>query len=272
MSLLLPTKTIKVNNISVCYAEAGEGETVILLHGFPENLQEWYAVMPLLAKQFHVVAPDMKGMGKTDGPEGDYSQKGMAKFLIDFMDSIGVDKAHIVGNDIFLSLAFEMTVTYPDRVLSLAVGDGNIYPDMPISFEIKALKNKTLGGMMGITPSSLGLWWTYVRANSKKIPQEIYRDILADFNTKKVKRRGPQIFNAFGKYNKEVVVKLHTVKQPVLIFWGAKDPFVPVATAYKLQKNLPHAKLSIFHDSGHFAMHDNPLLFAHTITQNFQDP
>ena len=92
MNCLLVTKTtqLKKEKLKVRYAELGEPAKppVLLLHGVPENLQGWYAVAPLLAEKYHVLALDWPGFGGSDpltSPE-DYTSRRFADVIVDFMD------------------------------------------------------------------------------------------------------------------------------------------------------------------------------------------
>ena len=92
MNCLLVTKTtqLKKEKLKVRYAELGEPakSPVLLLHGVPENLQGWYAVAPLLAEKYHVLALDWPGFGGSDpltSPE-DYTSRRFADVIVDFMD------------------------------------------------------------------------------------------------------------------------------------------------------------------------------------------
>ena len=91
------------NGIRTNYLEAGSGEqTVVLVHGSGPGVTSyanWRLVIPALAEDFHVVAPDMVGFGYSDRPEGvEYSLDTWADQTVGLMDALGIEKAHLVGN------------------------------------------------------------------------------------------------------------------------------------------------------------------------------
>ena len=105
---LLATKTVRLKKeeLNIRYAELGDSAkpTVLLLHGVPENLQGWYAVAPLLAEKYHVLAVDWPGFGGSDpltSPE-DYTSRRFAEVVVDFMDSLHIRQANLVATDIAL--------------------------------------------------------------------------------------------------------------------------------------------------------------------------
>ena len=105
---LLATKTVRLEkeDLNIRYAELGDPgkPTVLLLHGVPENLQAWYAVAPLLAEKYHVLAVDWPGFGGSDPltSPGDYTSRRFAEVIVDFMDSLQIRQANLVATDIAL--------------------------------------------------------------------------------------------------------------------------------------------------------------------------
>ena len=131
---LLVTQTVRLKKegISVRYAELGDASkpSVLLLHGVPENLQAWYAVAPVLAEKFHVLALDWPGFGGSDPLPSteDYTSRRFAEVIIDFMDSLHIDQANLVATDIALLPSLLVGLEYPSRVIKLAVMDGIPFP------------------------------------------------------------------------------------------------------------------------------------------------
>src|SRR3984885_3692827 len=93
--------TADANGIKTNYLEAGSGPDVVLIHGSGPGVTSyanWRVVLPDLAKDFHAVAPDMVGFGFTDRPEGvDFSVQTWADQTLGLMDSLGIEKAHLIG-------------------------------------------------------------------------------------------------------------------------------------------------------------------------------
>ncbi len=111
-----------VNGIRLHYAEAGKGDLVLLLHGFPEFWYSWRHQIEALASRFHVVAPDMRGANLTDKPlsAADYTIDLLVQDVIGLIDFFGAQKAAIVGHDWGASVAWAIAQKYPERVSKLA--------------------------------------------------------------------------------------------------------------------------------------------------------
>src|SRR5271167_1159103 len=84
--------TIRANGIRQHYIEAGTGAPVVLLHGFPETNFAWRFQIPELAKQYRVIAPDLRGYGETDKPASGYDKRNMANDLRALMAALGIGK------------------------------------------------------------------------------------------------------------------------------------------------------------------------------------
>src|SRR5471030_1660880 len=89
--------TVRANGIRQHYLDAGEGPTVVLLHGFPETSFAWRFQIPVLAKRFRVIAPDLRGYGETDKPAGGYDKRNMALDTLSLLDKLDIGKVALVG-------------------------------------------------------------------------------------------------------------------------------------------------------------------------------
>jgi pimeloyl-ACP methyl ester carboxylesterase len=126
-------RRVGTNGIELNIAEAGEGPLILLLHGFPESWYSWrHQFAPLAAAGYHVVAPDMRGYGKSDKPEqiSAYNQVEVANDIIGLIPALGYDQAIVIGHDWGAPTAWATALFHPDKVR--AVG-GLSVPFMPRS-------------------------------------------------------------------------------------------------------------------------------------------
>jgi pimeloyl-ACP methyl ester carboxylesterase len=124
-------RRIATNGISLNIAEAGQGPLVLLLHGFPESWYSWrHQFAPLAAAGYHVVAPDMRGYGKSDKPEAidAYNQVEVVNDIIGLIPALGESQAVVIGHDWGAPTAWATALFHPDKVR--AVG-GLSVPFMP---------------------------------------------------------------------------------------------------------------------------------------------
>jgi pimeloyl-ACP methyl ester carboxylesterase len=103
--------------------DGGPGETVILLHGFPQTWSSWKKMMPLLSADYDVIAVDLRGVGGSDKPKDGYDKKTSAQDIKALMDELGVKKANIVGHDIGGMIAYAFAAQFPDMAESITIID-----------------------------------------------------------------------------------------------------------------------------------------------------
>lgn len=105
--------------------QEGEGEAVLLLHGFGSSSWAWRGVIPGLAGEFRVLAPDLNGFGWTERPESfdSYTGEGQIEMLLSLLDTLGVGRVHVVGHSYGGALALTLAHRHPQRVRSLVLLD-----------------------------------------------------------------------------------------------------------------------------------------------------
>jgi pimeloyl-ACP methyl ester carboxylesterase len=123
MVLQINHRTVVANGIQMHIAEAGEGPLVLLCHGFPEIWHSWrHQLAALAAAGWHVVAPDMRGYGRTDAPEeiSSYSILHLIGDVVDLLAALGEERAAIVGHDWGATLAWTAAQIRPDVFRAVA--------------------------------------------------------------------------------------------------------------------------------------------------------
>jgi pimeloyl-ACP methyl ester carboxylesterase len=101
----------------------GNGPPVLLIHGWPQTWYAWRLVMPALARDFEVVAPDQRGIGLTDKPKDGYDPGTLADDLVALMDALGHKRFAVVGTDTGLPIAYALAADHPDRVQRLVLAE-----------------------------------------------------------------------------------------------------------------------------------------------------
>jgi pimeloyl-ACP methyl ester carboxylesterase len=106
---------VRAGTLDVHVAQAGAGPPVVLLHGWPQHWWCWRHVIPLLAERHRVLAPDLRGLGWTSAPVRGYEKHQLARDLVALLDSLGLDRVHLVGHDWGAWAGFLACVREPDR-------------------------------------------------------------------------------------------------------------------------------------------------------------
>jgi pimeloyl-ACP methyl ester carboxylesterase len=109
--------------LRVHYAEAGEGDPVLLLHGWPQHHAMWAPVIAGLRDRYRLIAPDLRGFGWTDAPGAEYSGEAFAQDQLALMDALGIERAFVIGHDWGGWAALLIGLEHPERMRSLLVCD-----------------------------------------------------------------------------------------------------------------------------------------------------
>lgn len=110
-----------VNDVKIHYVTGGAGPAVVLLHGFPQTWYEWHRVMPALADEYTVIAPDLRGLGESSRPAPDYEAQNVAEDIHGLVQSLGFDRINLVAHDIAGAPAYAYAVRYPQEVKRLVM-------------------------------------------------------------------------------------------------------------------------------------------------------
>jgi pimeloyl-ACP methyl ester carboxylesterase len=117
------SRFIDANGLRQHVVTGGEGPPLLLVHGWPQNWSAWRLVMPALARDFEVIAPDQRGIGETDKPPDGYDPATLANDLVALMDALGHERFAVVGTDIGLPIAYALAADHPDRVERVALAE-----------------------------------------------------------------------------------------------------------------------------------------------------
>jgi pimeloyl-ACP methyl ester carboxylesterase len=244
------------NGIRTNYLEAGPGdETVLLIHGSGPGVTSyanWRLVIPSLAEHFHVIAPDMVGFGFSERPEGvDYGLDTWADQVVGLMDTLGIQKAHLIGNSFGGGIALRVATKHPDRVGKLV-----LMGSMGVPFDIPA----GLERVWGYEPSVENMrevLHTFVY-NRERIDDELARSRYEG----SIQPGFQEAFSAMFPAPRQRWVEAMTVpdeeikKLPheTLIVHGREDEVIPVANSYYLESIMQNADLSVYANCGHWSM------------------
>ena len=114
----------------------GQGPPLLLVHGWPENWYAWRLVMPALARDFQVIAPDQRGIGLTDKPKDGYDTATLAGDLVALMEALGHQRFAVVGHDTGLIISYALAADHPDRIGRLVLvevpGPPGVAPAPPL--------------------------------------------------------------------------------------------------------------------------------------------
>jgi pimeloyl-ACP methyl ester carboxylesterase len=153
---VVESKFANVNGARLHYLlQAGQGDPVVLLHGFGQSSQMWRPLMRELAMDHTVVAVDLRGAGQSDAPEEGYTKSAMAGDVHELMRLLGYDKVSVVGHDIGMMVAYAYAVRFPSEVKRIALLDAPFLPGVGDWTKIWLDRNQWHFQFFGKTPQAL---------------------------------------------------------------------------------------------------------------------
>lgn len=256
----------------VGYRMAGDGETVVLIHGMAGSSRTWRDVMPRLAHQFRVIAPDLLGHGESAKPLGDYSLGAHASGLRDLLvGMLGVERATLVGQSLGGGVAMQLAYQHPELCERLVlVSSGGLGRE--VSWLLRLL---TLPAAESLMPL---LFPRFLRKPGNALSRQL-RDRglraprLAEMWRAYASLTEPENRAAFVRTLRAVIDlggqtvsatdRLYlTAAVPTLIVWGDRDDIIPVAHAHEAHAQMPGSRLEVLPGVGHFPQSEEPVRFA----------
>lgn len=234
-------KTVKGLNIN--YIEEGEGELVVLLHGWGSNITLFNASVELLSKGYKVVTMDMPGFGGSEEPKEPWCVDDYVDFVLEFLKDYDFNQVTLLGH----SFGGRVIIKLCSRELPFEV-DKVILVDAAGVKPKKTLKQKIKQRIYKMTR------WIF----SLKIVLMLFPDALENLR----KRNGSADYNSATPVMRQTLVKvvnedlthlMPNVKAPTLLIWGTADDATPLSDAHIMEKLMPEAGLVCFEGAGHYS-------------------
>lgn len=263
-------RTVSIEGLDISYREAGsrENPTILLLHGFPTSSHMFRNLIPALAGQFHLVAPDYPGYGNSSMPtvnEFDYTFDHLAEIVEKFIAAIDLKKYSLYVMDYGAPIGFRIAAKYPEQVEALIVQNGNAYEEGLREFwepikaywqersseneeklkylvTLAATKWQYTNGVRNLAAISPDAWTVDQHFLDRPGNAEIQ---LALFDSYK---SNPPLYPQWQEYFRQY-------QPPTLIVWGQNDHIFPAEGAYPYKNDLQTLEFHLL-DTGHFALEE----------------
>jgi len=269
-------KSILAAGLATNYHDAGSGRPVVLLHGSGPGVTawaNWRRVLPLLAKDFRVVAPDLAGFGFTERPrgEGQYGIKLWVGHLIGFLDALGLARVSLVGNSFGGGLALAAASRHPDRIerLVLMGTPAGTFAQTPAlrgawSYE-PSLEN--MERMLRMFPYDES--WVTAQMVRERYETSLLHGGQAAFR-KLIPAPGPEGETTWVKGVPEET--LRAIEQPTLVLHGREDSVVPPECGLLIHRNVANSQLHMFGRCGHWVQIEKEDEFMCEVSDFLREP
>jgi 2-hydroxymuconate-semialdehyde hydrolase len=254
----------------VAYLRQGQGPAVLLLHGIPSSSYLWRDIIDPLSATFDVLAPDLLGYGDSDKRlDADLSIAAQARYMVAFMETLGVHQAAVIGHDIGGGVAQLMAVDEPQRVARLTLIDSAVDNNWPVPV-IARLKEPAWDQIMVNIDLRKGLREGLEKGmvTANRVTDEVVDEWTRPFQDLGGRRAYLRAARALN--NRDLVSRskhIEELEMPTLILWGANDAFLEPRWAEVLQRKFRTSTVEIIDPGGHFLPLDRPDAVIEAVTR-----
>ena len=237
---------VKVKDFDINYEVIGEGNPIVLLHGWLTDLETMRPIANGLKDKFKVYLIDVVGFGKSSLPEHPLNTDDFGDFLKELLENLKIDKPILVGHSnggrIILN-AVGRGLVNPRKIV--LIDSAGLKPKRKIKYYVKVYFFKAGKAILNTLPNTKAV---------KKI-REKFRSSVGSSDYKNSASVLKDTMNII--LNEDMRPMLSKIKAPTLLIWGALDTATPISDAYEMEKNIPNAGLVTYPAGSHFAYLEN---------------
>lgn len=234
---------ITVNGLSLHYEQYGQGEDVLLLHGWGSSLDAFSFLGSRIAKKYKVTAIDFPGFGKSDMPPEPWSVEDYAVLLLEFMNQLGLVNPIMVGH------------SFGGRVIIKLCGTGRVSPKKIILIDAAGVRTAPSFKTKMRTRCFKTAKWFLTRKPWAKACEPALQKVRAYFGSADYNSAPPVLRQTLVKVvNEDLTHLLSSITASSLLIYGENDTATPVQQAKIMEREIPDAGLCVIPDAGHWAM------------------
>lgn len=248
-------RSLQVDDHRVVYSEAGEGEPVVLLHGFGASADSWNRFAGRVTKRYRVIAPDLPGWGESTRIDtASYAYPRQVERLHQFLNVLGLRQVHLVGHSMGGFIASAYAGRYPEEVITL----GLIAPHGVAEPQPSELALSVAAGDNWLIATSIQEFdqlLNKVFARRPYLPKSVFR-LLANHAIRS-SAKSSRIFAELQSNDPTLEERLPRIKAPALIIWGQQDRVLHVSCANVFRQCIKNSELLVIAGSGHMPLVEN---------------
>ncbi|MGB4072918.1 alpha/beta fold hydrolase [Pseudomonas sp.] len=254
----LSLKQITVGDLSIHYYEGGpsNAQTILMIHGFAANKDNWLRFARHLSKDYRVIALDLPGFGASDRPAGSYDVGTQTERLAIVIEALGIDRLHLIGNSMGGHISALYAARYPDKVLSLALLD-NAGITAPQPSELMQLLERGAANPLVVKqPEDFQRLLEFVFVQPPYLPES-----LKGYFAEQAIRNSAHYDQVFAHLIERYIPlepELAKISAPTLIIWGAEDRALHVSSIEVMRPLLRKPSVVIMPQTGHAPMIERP--------------
>lgn len=244
------------------------GDPVVLVHGFSDSSETWVESAGRLRRQHRVIAPDLPGHGLASSP-GDhpYSVGSQAARLVAFLDALGLERVHLVGNSMGGAISAHLTLDHPHRVRSLTlIGAAGVA--MPIASTLQQELDEGRNPFSVSTHDEYDEFLGFVVEKRPWIPSGVRAYLAEEYIRRQALNR--KILDDLLDEELDLTPRLGDLRAPTLALWGNLDRLIDLSAGRVYHAEIPDARLVILHGIGHCPQVETPGRTAALLRRHFR--
>lgn len=254
----LEDRTQRVGELDIRYYDGGprEAETIVMIHGFGANKDNWLRFARPFTGEYRVIALDLPGFGDSSKPDVSYDVASQAERVVAFLDALGVQRFHVVGNSMGGHISALLAARYPQRVLSAGLLD-NAGVEAPNKSEMFSLIEAGKPNPLVVnTPEDFPRLLDFVFVEQPSIPGPL-RQHFAEQAVANAKHY-EVIFGHLRERYVPLEPELPKIEAPVLLLWGDRDRVLDVSSIEVMKPLLKKPSVVVMKNCGHVPMVERP--------------
>lgn len=255
---LVKHRSLEIQELTWHWVEMGNGDPVVLLHGIPESWYCWHHQIPVLAQQFRVLALDLKGYGKSDKRDGDYTTPNVAQEILQLLDELAIERFRLAGHDWGTMIADRICVQAPERVTQYVRASISVHKyDVRNSLHHYRLNKDPEAGsrLLQKADAYVRVWFESSGHPGIRLNEAELSRIVAEFDRPGV---AEAIVRYFRDARKTPPMDYSKLTMPVLYVHGEHDPRQPIEYVRGIEDHIPGLEAVLLLDCGHFVTHERP--------------
>jgi aminoacrylate hydrolase len=253
---------ISIGDCHLYYERCGAGFPVLFVSGFSGYAAYWREQVPSFAKSFEVVLHDHRGIGQSDHNRIAYTVERMAADVVQLMDALGIDKAHVVGHSTGGAIAQVLALDHPERLASIVVAASWTKADAYFRrlFALRKEILSHLGPATYLQAATLLLYPSYWIARNNERLRQLEAQALATFSAPEIVMSRIDAILAFDRTE-----ELPRLRTPTLIVAAQDDIVTPAYFSEELARLIRGAEIKLFPQGGHCFTQVLPREFNHAV-------
>ena len=252
---MLQENWITVNGLKIRYFESGfkNPRCVLFIHGLGSSSDRWLDIPETLSSNFHTIALDLPGFGKSDKPKTNYTIQFFQEFVQNFMAALGINNGtSLVGHSLGGFIATEIVLNNTDRIDHLVLIDSSGFLNRPTP-----ILEDYLDAAMNPDIKKVRQTFEKMVAVPSRIPDRLVESFIERINFPNAKIAFASTLK--NSTNSQISIKkLQKMSVPTLIVWGVHDDVIPLDHLQIFHQNIMNSKIEIIDDAGHAPFAEKP--------------